>query len=181
MSKFVLKLFYIRFSCDIMTKGEVVVTRGILYIIQGFIGAGKSTFSRRLAEETGAEHLNPDEWVGKLFSRNEYIKNWDECFDKTVARLWEKAEALLLDGKDVIFDMGFWMKKDRDFARKIANKCGSKCVHYFLFVPDEILQERIVLSRPPEWAEIHLKNFKKNKSKFEEPTKEENAIIINNY
>ena len=152
-----------------------------LYIIQGFIGAGKSTFSRKLSQETGAIHLNPDEWVLKYFKQDEYMKNWDTCFESTVDKLWEMAKQYLNNGKDVIFDMGFWLKKDRDLARDVARKCNADCKLYYLYVPDNILKERIVADRPPEWAERHLQNFDNNKKRFEEPQPDENAIIINNF
>lgn len=155
--------------------------KSTLYIIQGFIGAGKSTFSKKLTKETGASILNPDEWVSKLFTKEECEQEWDRCFDNAVAILWEKAKSLLKEGISVIFDMGFWFKKDRDFARKVAEECGAETVLYYLYVPDEILKKRIIDSRPPRWAKIHIENFDKNKEKFEIPLPEENAIKINNF
>lgn len=153
----------------------------ILYIIQGFIGAGKSTFSKKLSTEKNAVHLNPDQYVTKLFKKDEYMSNWNKCFDKTVEILWDKTKEYLKSGIDVIFDMGFWFKKDRDFARKVAEECSAECKHIYLFVPDEILKERIVATRPPQWVEIHLQNFEKNKKIFEEPQADENVIIIKNF
>ena len=152
-----------------------------LYIIQGFIASGKTTYSKKLAKQTHATHLNPDEQISKLFSKENYMNNWNECFDQTTTYLWDKAKKLLLSGQDVIFDMGFWHKKDRDFARKLAKDCNSECKHIYLYVPDEILKERIVSSRPPEWAEKHLKNFEKNKQSFEEPTDNEVVEVIKNF
>ncbi len=157
------------------------IEKSTLYIIQGFIGAGKTTFSKKLANETGAIYFNPDEWVTKLYSKEEYMKNWDICFEEVLKILWLKIKQHLKSGEDVVFDMGFWLKKDRDCARQIACECNSICKHYYLYVPDKILKERIIMNRPPEWAIIHLKNFDKNKSKFEVPTLDENAIVINNF
>ena len=156
-------------------------TKPTLYIVQGFIGAGKSTFSKKLSHDTGAVHLNPDEWVTKTYSEEEYMSNWNKCFDEIVKLLWGKAKQYLLNGKDVIFDMGFWYKKDRDFAKSVAKECNSNFKLFYLYVPDDILKQRIVADRPKEWAEIHLQNFEKNKKLFETPTKDENAVVINNY
>lgn len=153
----------------------------ILYIIQGFIGAGKSTFSKKLSLETSAIHLNPDEWVTKLYEKDVYMNNWNECFEATLNELWKRTREYLNNGDSVIFDMGFWKKADRDYARNVAIECNAICKHYYLFVPDEILKERIVSNRPPEWAKIHLENFDKNKELFEVPTEDEDTITINNY
>ena len=155
--------------------------KATLYIIQGFIGAGKSTFSRCLSKESDAIHLNPDEWVSKLYTQEEYKNDWNKCFEATVHKLWIKTKEYLSNGIDVIFDMGFWLKRDRDFARQIAQQCNADCKHYYLYVPDEILKERIVENRPPEWAKIHLENFDKNKKLFEIPSSDEDVVVINNF
>lgn len=157
------------------------MSKPTLYLIQGFIGAGKTTFSKKLSLESGAIHLNPDEAVTKLYSKDEYMQNWDECFENTVHALWEKTKEYLNKGNDVIFDMGFWYRKDRDFARQIARECNANCLLYYLYVPDNILKERIVADRPPEWAERHLQNFDKSKSRFEVPKPDEDAITINHF
>ena len=151
-----------------------------LYIIQGFIASGKTTFSKKLSKEKNAIHLNSDEMVTKMYDKEYYMKNWDTCFDNALTTMWEKTKEYLLDNKDVILDMGFWKKADREYARNIAKECGVECIHYYLYVPDEILKERIINDRPSEWASIHLKNFDHNKSKFEEPDSE-NVIVIHNY
>lgn len=153
----------------------------ILYIIQGFIGAGKTTFSKKLSRDTGAIRLNADEWVVEHFSESEYNLDWNTCFDKAVSTLWGEAEKYLRAGQDVIFDMGFWKKQDRDFARDFAGRLGAECKHYYLYVPDEILKQRIINARPEEWAKKHLQNFDKNKSAFEEPKEDEDFIKINNF
>ena len=155
--------------------------KSTLYIIQGFIGAGKSTFSRKLAFEKGAVHLNPDEWVTKLYDKSVYTENWNDCFEKTVCQLWDKTKQYLKNGKDVIFDMGFWFKKDRNYAREVATECKANLTHYYLNIPDEILKERIKASRPPEWANMHLKNFDNNKKLFQPPEPDEKVIVITNF
>ena len=152
-----------------------------LYILQGFIGSGKTTFSKKLSVETGAIHLNPDEWVTKIYNQEDYINNWDKCFDEVLTLLWEKTKEYLKNGTDVILDMGFWYKKDREFAKHLAFECNSDFKHFYLDVPDSILKERIVASRPSEWVKIHLENFENNKKLFEIPQADEDFIVIKNY
>ena len=48
-----------------------------VYILQGFLGAGKTTFARKLAAETGAEVLCPDAYCLSCFSPEEYEKEQD--------------------------------------------------------------------------------------------------------
>jgi predicted kinase len=37
-------------------------TQPIVYIICGFIGAGKTTFAKKLEKKTGAVRITKDEW-----------------------------------------------------------------------------------------------------------------------
>lgn len=150
-----------------------------LYIIQGFLGAGKTTFSKRLALKTGAVHLNPDEVCVSLFRREEYERNWDECFRKTLDLLWQKAEEHLKAGKDVIFDAGFWDRKSRDDAKSFARKCDCRCVHCYICVPDEVAKERLSL-RKGRIAENNAANFENIKKSFVPPEPDEQAVVIHN-
>lgn len=145
------------------------------YLICGFLGAGKTTYSRKLAKETRAIHLNPDEWCIKLFSKEEYEQNWSKCFSETIEHLWKKAEEYAKNGKSVIFDMGFWTKLSRDEATQRARDLGFNPVIH-LNVPDEILKQRIS-ARKGTIAEYNLKHFDELKKQFEVPTKTEKYFI----
>ena len=150
------------------------------YLICGFLGAGKTTYSQKLSKETGAIHLNPDEWCMKLFSKEEYEQNWSKCFSETIEHLWKKAEEYAKNGKSVIFDMGFWTKLSRDEATQRAKDLGFNPAIHFLNVPDEILKQRIS-ARKGTIAEYNLKHFDELKKQFEVPTKTEKYVKYDNY
>ena len=152
----------------------------VCYIICGFLGAGKTTYSKKLAQETGALHLNADEWCMKLFSKDEYEKNWEDCFLKTMDFLWQRGDELLKEGKSVIFDIGFWSKQSRDEAYKKASELGFLPVVHYVYAPDNILTERIA-KRKGAIAENTIKNFDEIKKLFEEPSDDEKYIKIDNF
>ena len=152
----------------------------VCYIICGFLGAGKTTYSKKLAQETGALHLNADEWCMKLFSKDEYEKNWEDCFLKTMDFLWQRGDELLKEGKSVIFDIGFWSKQSRDEAYKKASELGFLPVVHYVYAPDNILTERIA-KRKGAIAENNIKNFDEIKKLFEEPSDDEKYIKIDNF
>ena len=149
----------------------------IFYLVCGFLGAGKTTYSQKLAQEKKAIHLNPDEWCITLFDKTEYEKNWNECFSKTIALLWEKAEEYAKQGKSVIFDMGFWTKKSRKEACQKAIALGYSPIIHYIFAPDEVLKKRIS-KRSGTIADYNLKHFDELKMQFEEPTPEEVFVKI---
>ena len=146
----------------------------------GFLGAGKSTYSKKLAQKTDAIHLETDAWCMKLFSPQEYEQDWDACFAKTVEYLWDKAAQMGKQGKSVIFDMGFWTKQSRKHAIKKATRLGFVPKIYFIYAPDKILKERIT-KRGGVLADYNLKNFEKFKQHFQRPHFPEKYIKIKNY
>lgn len=152
----------------------------ICYIICGFLGAGKTTYSKKLAQETEAIHLNADEWCMKLFSKDEYEKNWEDCFLKTMDYLWDRASEFFKEEKSVIFDIGFWSKQSRDDACKKASELGGFPVIHYVYAPDNILKERIA-KRKGAIAENNIKNFEEIKKLFEEPNEDEKYVKIDNF
>ena len=153
------------------------MNKATLHIVQGFLGAGKSTFSKKLSSELNAVHLNPDELVEKLFESKDYEKDFGKCFDRAMDAVWKETIECLNNGTDVILDMGFWHRKDRDYARSIAEKCNADFKHYYISAPDEILKRRISL-RGGEVAKNNVKNFDEIKKQFQEPGTDENPIVI---
>ncbi len=149
------------------------------YLICGFLGAGKTTYSKNLAEKTGAIHLNPDEWCMIFFDKAEYEKNWGICFSETIALLWEKAAEYANQNKSVIFDMGFWTKQSREEACQKANELGFEPVIHYVYAPDHVLKARIS-QRSGVIADYNLKHFNELKKQFEEPASNECVVRIDN-
>lgn len=149
------------------------------YLICGFLGAGKTTYSKKLAQETNAVHLNADEWCMKLFSKEEYEKNWENCFLKTMDYLWKQAAELFQQKKSVILDIGFWTMQERHNAYTQAIQLGFEPIIHYIYAPDNILKNRIS-QRTGAIADYNLIHFDEIKKKFEEPNNSENYIKINN-
>ncbi len=147
-------------------------------ILHGFLGAGKSTFARRLARQNRAVVLNPDQWCMRLFPAETYEKNWDVCFAETVGILWRHAAKHIAAGRSVVFDMGFWSKASRTEARRKAEEMGAGFRHYYVYAPDEVLRQRL-RGREGTIAARNLENFDELKALFEAPDTDERFILIN--
>lgn len=152
----------------------------VLYIIQGFLGAGKTTYSKALSQKTKAVRLNADEWCDENFPPEKLSSEWDACFADATKTLWGQAEKLLKNGQSVILDFGFWSKDSRNHAREKAREWGVECEHHYVFAPDDVLLERIK-KRSGGIAEKNIQNFSTTRRFFEEPTEGEHAILIENY
>lgn len=151
-----------------------------LHLICGFLGAGKTTYAKRLAKEINGVVLNADEECMKLFSKKEYEENWEECFSKTIDILWQRINVLSELNQDIIFDLGFWSKTSRTDAKEKAMLMGIPSILHYVYAPDDILKKRLSL-RKGIIAENNLKEFKKLKQLFETPKPDEYDIKIKNY
>ncbi len=89
---------------------------GVVYLLCGKTGSGKSTFARAWQAERGAALLSVDELMLALFP--EYLGEahravWERCR----AYLLEKAVEIALAGADVLLDFGFWRAAERAETR----------------------------------------------------------------
>nr|WP_086939391.1 ATP-binding protein [Thaumasiovibrio occultus] len=113
-----------------------------IYFICGFIGSGKTTYSKALAEQHGAFRFSIDEWMIPLYG--EHMDR--DVFDSRLATLQtlfkDAALQLFSLGVPVIFDFGFWRKADRDTFTDWASKLGVESEVHFLDVSFEICQQR---------------------------------------
>jgi predicted kinase len=114
------------------------------HLVHGFLGSGKTTFSKELAERTGALRLSVDEWYLRLFATEATY----ECDPQQRLRLFELLNdfwpALVARGVDVVLDFGFWRRSLRDEVRARAATLGVITRLYRLDCPDEEALRRCV-------------------------------------
>ena len=151
-----------------------------IFLMCGFLGAGKTTVSKQLAKQYNAEYMNVDRHVTQMFARDEYERDWEKCFAAAEDALWQKIQLCAQSDTNVVFDVGFWTRESRDTACARARQIGMTPIVYYVYAPDKILKERIA-QRPGKIAENNIKNFDIIKQMFEEPQTDEEFIRIDNY
>jgi len=114
----------------------------IAHIIVGFIGAGKTTFAKKIEAETGAVRFTKDEWMVRLFGNTPFDEKFAE-FDNRMASLSrDVALRCLKAGISVVIDEGFWEKELRDEIRKKVLAVGGIPKLYYLEAPFETMKFR---------------------------------------
>jgi predicted kinase len=114
-----------------------------VYLLCGFIGAGKTTFAKQLETRTGAVRITKDEWLIQMVGNDPTIAGYED-FDHRMCELSRNvAFQLAAKGIDVILDEGFWAKEQRDEMRRRTEEAGAQPVVYFLDTPIETIRERV--------------------------------------
>lgn len=107
----------------------------------GYPGSGKTTASKLIHEQTGAVHLWADHerklrFAAPNYSHPETIQLYNQ--------LNKEVEALLAEGKSVIFDTNFNFYKDRQKLCRMAARRGVRTVIIWIIVPEELARTRAV-------------------------------------
>ncbi len=112
------------------------------HIITGFIGAGKTTFARKLESQMSIPRLSHDEWMVRHHGRNPPIDKFREYFRNIEGMLWTEALEILASGRDVIIDAGLWTRATRDAAIARVNAIDCRAVLYSVVCPVPIMLQR---------------------------------------
>lgn len=152
-----------------------------VYLICGFIGAGKSTFSKKLEEKTGAVRITKDEWLIELFGHDPRIEGYSH-YDHVICKLTRRvAFDFAKHGTDVIIDEGFWAKSERDQMKEKIEKLGAECILYYVKASKEDMKARVLnRSKNPskDSFEIEEEMFDSYLKFWQPPTEDENPIIV---
>jgi predicted kinase len=152
-----------------------------IYLICGFIGAGKTSFAKKLEEKTGAVRLTKDEWSIRLIGNDPTIDGYAEWDSKISELSRDVAFALAEKGIDVILDEGFWERKTRDEMRKRAEAVGAKLTMYYLNTPIKQIRERVLkrnINLTKESFEIGAEMLEGYLKNWEPPTEDEEFIPV---
>ena len=154
----------------------------IAYVICGFIGAGKTSFARKLEKETKAIRITKDEWIIKIFGNKIISDKNFERYDKNITKLaTDIAFKILESGKAVIIDEGFWVKSQRDEIKKKILNLGAKPILYFVDCSIGEMKNRVInrSKKPPiDSFEINEEMFDKYLKYWEPPTIEEDILLV---
>ena len=124
------------------------VKPGLVYLIVGLPGAGKTTHATELEISAPALRLTPDEWQVALFGDQNPPDKRDLVEGKLVQFGIRAAEL----GINVVFDFGFWGKDERSALRWIAGTVGARSQVVYLPVDREEQRRRVTTGSPPRRA-----------------------------
>jgi predicted kinase len=121
----------------------------MLHMIYGPVGSGKTTFGRKLSAERKAAFFCLDEWMAALFmmdAPSPITLEWAlPRTQRCEHQIWNVARQLLALGTDVVVELGFFKRDQRERFRELARDAGIPIEMHVLDVPREVRRERVRL------------------------------------
>jgi predicted kinase len=120
-----------------------------VHIIEGPVGAGKSTFAVALAPRVHGVHIALDEWFAQVFSPDRPGEKFVPWYLERKGRLLElichHSRRVLGSGTDVILELGLIQRQQRlEFCHRLRAD-GFDLVLYILDEPRDVRRERVRL------------------------------------
>ncbi|MGO1120742.1 AAA family ATPase [Rhodovibrionaceae bacterium A322] len=135
-----------------------------IILVGGGVGAGKTTYSRQQASQTGALLLSIDEWMKQLFMPDQTELNYEWSIERVrrcEAVMWDLAEQQLALGCPSLFDCGFMERQQRQrFAERAAALSVPLDLHWLDVDPDL------------RWARVEQRNREQSASYSFEVTRQ---------
>jgi predicted kinase len=118
-----------------------------IYLVEGPVGSGKSTFAERLALQINAPHIDLDSWMVNLFRPDRpssgviewYVARKERCIEQ----IWDVAKRVLDANCDVILELGLIQRSSRKAMYTRADESGHELIVYVLDASRDVRRERV--------------------------------------
>ncbi len=119
----------------------------MVHLIEGPVGAGKSTFALDLSSRVQGVHIALDEWFVRLFSPDRPASDvfpwYVQRKDRLLELIWAHSRRLLAADRDVVLELGLIHRQPRiEFCRRVLAEGFDLLVHV-LDAPLEVRRERV--------------------------------------
>ncbi|PMJ89923.1 ATP-binding protein [Vibrio sp. 10N.261.55.A7] len=115
-----------------------------IYCLCGFIGSGKTTYAKHLAQQYSAFRFSIDEWMIPLYGEHMEREIFDARLNTLKSLFKESALQMLNLGVSVIFDFGLWKEQDRSELKQWAQAQDIECELIYLDVEFDVCQQRAI-------------------------------------
>lgn len=156
-----------------------------VHLISGLPCSGKTTYSKRLAEELDGVHFWLDFWLITLYGTYDIDEiGHPEHVRRVLAvreLIWIQAQQFLRRDVDVILDDGFFLREHRQKYIDMAHEVGAHVKVHYLNTPADILRVRLEARN----ANLPKYNFPISRERldafmemYEPPSEKEDAELV---
>lgn len=160
-----------------------------VHIVFGQQGAGKTTYSRTLADQEQGVRFSIDDWMGELYGPdlpNPINIAWImERVQRCERRIWAVASDVAQRGGNVVLDLGFMKVADRSRLVALAQAKSLSVRTHFVTAPLEIRRNRVLsrnVSKGDSFSfEVTPAMFDFMETQFQVPTESElsTSVVFN--
>lgn len=150
-----------------------------IHFMHGFVGYGKSTFAKKLADKLDCKRISMDDVYAEMNDGRAAVNLRKEERAKLLEITWQKIADEVLANKDVIFDAGSWSRKNRDDSRARATALGAKYKFYSLDCDPETAWQRVLKRNETKQAgSEYPKSYFDEKFKYFNPMQEDEEFEL---
>lgn len=119
-----------------------------IHLVEGPVGAGKSTLAQQLMFEHHAPHLDLDEWMVNLFAEDrpetDFMQWYSRCKDRCLVQIANVADSILTSGSDVVLELGLVRALDRKVMYEKLELFERHIRVYLVDAPEEVRRQRVL-------------------------------------
>jgi predicted kinase len=116
-----------------------------VHLVFGRVGAGKTTYARQYARDHRAVFFCLDEWMANLFTMDApqpFTLEWMlPRVERAERQIWTTAQQILAAGVDVVLELGFFTRAQRDRMRALA--AGHELQIHVVDAPAAVRRDRV--------------------------------------
>jgi predicted kinase len=118
-----------------------------VHMVFGPVGAGKTTYARKFSNEIRAAFFSIDDWMANLY--------WQDAPDppqlewalertgRCERQIWKTCRELLALGQDVVVELGFFKREQRDRFCLLAAEAGATAKLHYVTADREVRRARV--------------------------------------
>jgi predicted kinase len=118
-----------------------------IHLVEGPVGAGKSTFATRLGYELAAPRLDLDEWMVVLFRPDRpatgFMDWYSERKQRCIEQLWNVVCEIVGSGTDAVLELGLVGRLDRTAFYERVDASDLQLTVYVIETPEEVRRQRV--------------------------------------
>jgi predicted kinase len=119
-----------------------------IHLVEGPVGAGKSTFAAQLSWTHSAPFLNLDEWMATLFSADrpdtDFLQWYAARKYRCMQQIWNVTCNLIDTGTSAVLELGLLQSLDRENFYNWVDAAGYDLRVYLLDAPVDARRQRVL-------------------------------------
>jgi predicted kinase len=158
-------------------------SRGILYLLCGRAGAGKSTLARKISADRQAVLFCEDQWLARLFDGAPTLEAYLERRGRIRMLLAEHVPDILKLGHSVVFDFGGNTVRDRLWVRSVCESAGATHELHYIVADEALCRLRVAERNRTKpggiyWGDVSEDQLDAVNRYFRPPMAEEGWIVV---